>query len=84
MKKKINAELERQMKEIEKLVESDKSPRELITLRRKRISRLGGAVKKYQVPFKKKLERREKLKVERTAKREAMRDVGISLKKRRR
>lgn len=84
MGKKIAEEIQEHLREIEKFVENSKTPRELINLRRRKVERLGGDVKKHHVPFKRMMHLKEKRKSERSTKKERMEAVGISYKRRRR
>ncbi|CCI73987.1 ECU10_0355 [Encephalitozoon cuniculi GB-M1] len=83
MARKIANELQEYMNEIEKIIESDKTPRERINSKRRKMQRLGGHVKKHPTPLNRILERIERRKASVIAERERMESMGISKKKKR-
>ena len=76
-------ELQEYMDQLERVVDSAKTPREKIVLARRKMERLGGHVKKHRVPLKHMMKRIEKKKASAAADRERRRSMGISKKKRR-
>ncbi|AHL30157.1 uncharacterized protein Eint_100305 [Encephalitozoon intestinalis ATCC 50506] len=82
MPRKVQAELQECIKEIEKVIENSKTPKERITLKRKKMERLGGHVKKYTVPLNRIIQRIETKKASAIAERERLEFMGISKKKR--
>lgn len=77
-------ELQRYLKEIEKLVENSRTPRERINLKKRKIEKLGGHVKKQLVPLKRIIGLKERRMAEKASKREEMKSAGIPCKRRRR
>lgn len=76
-------ELQEYMNQLERVVESAKTPREKISLARRKMERLGGHVKKHPVPLKHMMKRIEKKKASAAAERERLRSMGVCKKKRR-
>ncbi|KAH9411508.1 hypothetical protein HK407_05g08840 [Ordospora pajunii] len=81
MVRKISEELIKCMEDIRKYVESRKSPREQINLKKRKVGILGGCVKKHPLPLKHAIRMIDKRKEKAIAKREMLASIGVSKKR---
>lgn len=83
MRRRVSEELQECMREIEKLVESNKTAREVVNMKRKKVGELGGRAKKHVIPLKHAMRLKERRKTRETARRENMESMGIPYRRRR-